>query len=1064
MNILENFIKTKWNLLDNSFKNTLRNFLVNILIKSVTDNNFYSNQNNNFFINKLNIVIILIAKNEWTTTWQNFISELCESSKNNENLCENNMKLLQLLSEEINEFWKNSLTLQKAFELKEKMSHEFQQVFLLCNIIFDNSQSVKGSLLVIAVQLFAEYIVWFPIDLVFNQKIIDRFFDNLKSKNFIRNDIIKCFGKIFEYNLEKINNNEDLFKIKQMTMNIYKTFIDIMMEITKGMNFAERHKTIDPSMQSGLEKLILNFENTLISFFKNNFLFIEQYDFISGSQTPNDFISIYLNNIAKGLEYLTQCHLIQNDEIFKAACDFWYWFTYKIVFIKYPNLDPDREIPPQLNEEKIDNYVTYTNEMFLYKQLYVNYIDIIRNQIIIRMNKPLEVKIDIDENGDLTTDPTTNTIYQSLHDSMKETLVLLTNLDPYKTEKFLEDKIKELMELSKPLDINLLNSVSWSAGCISGSMNEPLEKKFVVLIIRLLLTLCEQTKGKNNKAVCASNIMYVVGQYPRFLIAHWKFLKTVVKKLFEFMHETFQGVQDFACETFLKISMKCGNCFIITNSKDDEIEPYINVLVRTVQDDTKDLEPHQKLMFYEALGNMITYEKNINQQITLISQLMQSTYNNWLEIFNNAAQNSDFLKNYQIAKSLELIVRINERVVYSTKTPYWKFGCNLYSNMLNTFEFYSNIIDNNYNNNLPIDINIKSFMGFNRTLLKFFISLIANINDPNLILNDILNGLGKLIIIYNRSHMNNKDPNTLLIFSKVLEQLKNINYDYISTIWNSLCIYTLNMIKNDFQSFPEHRMNFFILLKSLISNAFDSIFKIQQNNFNKDIIDAILWAIKHETPIMYETGLETMKILIEKIATVKIVSGINICDLFFGAYYFSIFTDVFVAMTDSFHKNGFKLQVEIIQLLIQIIELNMIKENLFSEINNNNNVITNKNFFLNKLANDISNGFKNLNQNQIEAFCLGLFNKSYNYHDFKQLIRDFLINLKSFAGNNNELYLEEKNKQIEEAKKIQQAKQNLIPGLSGMYDQEILNKISSNNYMQNNNNNNNNNGAGDVMM
>jgi exportin-1 len=544
------------------------------------------------------------------------------------------------------------------------------------------------------------------------------------------------------------------------------------------------------------------------------------------------------------------------------------------------------------------------------------------------------------------------------------------------------------------------------------------------------------------------------------------------------MHETFQGVQDFACETFLKISMKCGRCFIITNEKDGENEPYINTLVRTVQDDTKDLEPHQKLMFYEALGNMITYENDINQRITIISQLMQSTYNNWIEIFNNAGQNSDFLKNYQIARSLELIVRINERVCFSTKTPYWKFGCNLYNNMLNTFEFYSNIIDNSFNNNIPIDINLKSFMGFNRTLLKFFITLVGNINDPNIIINEILNGLGKLIIIYNNSHINNKDPNTLLIFAKVLEQLKNINYDYISTIWNSLCIYTLNMIKNDFQSFPEHRMNFFILLKSLISNAFDSIFKIQQNNFNKDIIDAILWAIKHETPIMYETGLETMKILIEKIATVKMVNGINICDLFFGAYYFSIFIDVFVAMTDSFHKNGFKLQVEIIQLLIQIIEMNVIKENLFSEINNvnnnnvNNNVnnnLSNKNYFLNKLTNDIANGFKNLNQNQIEAFCLGLFNKSYNYHDFKQLIRDFLINLKSFAGNNNELYIEEKNKEIEEAKKIMQAKMNLIPGLSSMYDQEVLNKISSNNYLNNDNNNNNSNNnntnnGGDVMM
>ncbi len=48
--------------------------------------------------------------------------------------------------------------------------------------------------------------------------------------------------------------------------------------------------------------------------------------------------------------------------------------------------------------------------------------------------------------------------------------------------------------------------------------------------------LVEQKRGKDNKAIIASNIMYIVGQYPRFLRAHWKFLKTVVNKLFEFMH------------------------------------------------------------------------------------------------------------------------------------------------------------------------------------------------------------------------------------------------------------------------------------------------------------------------------------------------------------------------------------------------------------------------------------------------------------------------------------------------------------------------------------------------
>lgn len=80
-------------------------------------------------------------------------------------------------------------------------------------------------------------------------------------------------------------------------------------------------------------------------------------------------------------------------------------------------------------------------------------------------------------------------------------------------------------------------------GSISGSMDEQQENQFLVTVIRDLLNLCEKTRGKDNKAVIASNIMYVVGQYPRFLRAHWKFLKTVVNKLFEFMHELHPGVQ-----------------------------------------------------------------------------------------------------------------------------------------------------------------------------------------------------------------------------------------------------------------------------------------------------------------------------------------------------------------------------------------------------------------------------------------------------------------------------------------------------------------------------------------
>jgi exportin-1 len=111
--------------------------------------------------------------------------------------------------------------------------------------------------------------------------------------------------------------------------------------------------------------------------------------------------------------------------------------------------------------------------------------------------------------------------------------------------------------------------------------------------------------------------------------------------------------------------------------------------------------------------------------------------------------------------------------------------------------------------------------------------------------------------------------------------------------------------------------------------------------------------------------------------------------------------DILVVLTDSYHKAGFKLQVENLMYLIQVVEYNTLTENLFGQISN-------KDYVLNYLINFLSTSFGNLNKLQIETFSLALFNKCYNQHDFKTLIRDFLTTLKSFSGANEELFEEEK--------------------------------------------------------
>merc|ERR1719197_174114 len=145
----------------------------------------------------------------------------------------------------------------------------------------------------------------------------------------------------------------------------------------------------------------------------------------------------------------------------------------------------------------------------------------------------------------------------------------------------------------------LLNRLCWAIGSISGAMQEGDEKRFLVTVIKDLLGLCEMKRGKDNKAVVASNIMYVVGQYPRFLRAHWKFLKTVVNKLFEFMHELHPGVQDMACDTFLKIAQKCKRKFV-TVQVGERMTFIEEELLGGLPSIVSDLESHQIHTFYEA--------------------------------------------------------------------------------------------------------------------------------------------------------------------------------------------------------------------------------------------------------------------------------------------------------------------------------------------------------------------------------------------------------------------------------------------------------------------------------
>ena len=69
------------------------------------------------------------------------------------------------------------------------------------------------------------------------------------------------------------------------------------------------------------------------------------------------------------------------------------------------------------------------------------------------------------------------------------------------------------------------------------------------------------------------------------------------------------------------------------------------------------------------------------------------------------------------------------------------------------------------------------------------------------------------------------------------------------------------------------------------------------------------------------------------------------------------------------------------------------------------------------------------NRSQIQAFVESLFTLNNQYDKFRLSLRDFLISLREFVGDNAELYLVEKEQQERDAKQADLDRRSKVSGL-----------------------------------
>lgn len=245
---------------------------------------------------------------------------------------------------------------------------------------------------------------------------------------------------------------------------------------------------------------------------------------------------------------------------------------------------------------------------------------------------------------------------------------------------------------------------------------------------------------------------------------------------------------------------------------------------------------------------------------------------------------------------------------------------------------------------------------------------------------------------------------------------------------------TLDMINKDFSEYPEHRVEFFKLLRAINQRCFPALLKLDQTHF-KLVIDSCMWASKHDNRAVEGEGLNMCIELIQNMAE----TDQETCDSFFRSFYTTILQDIFFVLTDSDHKAGFKYQSLLLARLFWLVGADKIRGPIYAAGQAEQGT-SNRDFLSNFVAQLLGNAFSNLQPQHIANFIRQLFESTEDNPKFKLILRDFLISLKEFTGDNTELYQEDREKAAQELKDAERERAMKVGGLlkpSELEDDEL---------------------------
>ena len=114
---------------------------------------------------------------------------------------------------------------------------------------------------------------------------------------------------------------------------------------------------------------------------------------------------------------------------------------------------------------------------------------------------------------------------------------------------------------------------------------------------------------------------------------------------------------------------------------------------------------------------------------------------------------------------------------------------------------------------------IKKYRAIRKSIINLFSTFISKTSSPNEIYNQYFPEIFKLLQSHSESCVEAREPEILKLFSICIDKMSNYIDPAIPNILGLTFSSTLDMITKDLNSYPDHRINFFQLLKSVVINS-----------------------------------------------------------------------------------------------------------------------------------------------------------------------------------------------------------------------------------------------------